>query len=104
MEQTPNTSLFSLSIDPVTKSHLGEAAKWARFIAILGMFFLVLMILAVVFGSTVLFSSMNALDGEATGMAAYGSGFFAGYMIVIALIYFFPLLFTFVLPTTFAPH
>jgi len=94
MDETSNTSLFSLSIDPITKSHLGEAAKWARFLAILGMIFLVLMIIAGVFGSTMLFSSMNNLEGDATGMAAYGSGIFAGYMIVIAVIYFFPLLFT----------
>jgi len=94
MEQTTNTSLFSLSIDPVTKAHLSEAAKWARFLAILGMIFLVLIILMGLFGSTMLFSSMNSLDGDASGMAAYGSGIFAGYMIVIAVIYFFPLLFT----------
>ena len=94
MEQTSNTSLFSLSIDPITKAHLSEAAKWARFLAILGMISLVLMIVVGVFGSTMLFSSMNGFDGDATGMAAYGSGIFAGYMIVIAVIYFFPLLFT----------
>ena len=93
MEQS-NTSLFSLSIDPVTKAHLSEAAKWARFLAILGMIFLVLIILAGVFGSTVLFSSMSGFEGDSTGMAAYGSGIDAGYMIVIAVIYFFPLLFT----------
>lgn len=93
MEQS-NTSLFSLSIDPVTKAHLSEAAKWARFLAILGMIFLVLIILAGVFGSTVLFSSMSGFEGDSTGMAAYGSGIVAGYMIVIAVIYFFPLLFT----------
>ena len=93
MEQS-NTSLFSLSIDPVTKAHLSEAAKWARFLAILGMIFLVLIILVGVFGSTVLFSSMSGFEGDSTGMAAYGSGIVAGYMIVIAVIYFFPLLFT----------
>ena len=94
MEQSSNSSLFSLSIDPVTKAHLSEAAKWARFLAILGMIFLVLIILMGLFGSTMLFSSMNSLEGDASGMAAYGSGIFAGYMIVIAVIYFFPLLFT----------
>ena len=94
MEQTPNTSLFSLSIDPVTKAHLSEAAKWARFLAILGMIFLVFIILAGVFGSTMLFSSMSGFETDTTGMAAYGSGIIAGYMIVIAVIYFFPLLFT----------
>ena len=94
MEQSSNSSLFSLSIDPITKAHLSEAAKWARFLAILGMIFLVLIILMGLFGSTMLFSSMNNLEGDASGMAAYGSGIFAGYMIVIAVIYFFPLLFT----------
>lgn len=94
MEHTSNTSLFSLSIDPITKAHLGEAAKWARFLAILGMIFLVLIIFVGVFGSTILFSSMNSFEGDDTGVAAYGSGIFAGYMIVAAVIYFFPLLFT----------
>lgn len=92
MEQ--NTSLFSLSIDPVTKAHLSEAAKWARFLAILGMIFLVLIIIAGVFGSTMLFSSMSGFEGDTAGLTAYGSGIVAGYMIVIAVIYFFPLLFT----------
>lgn len=97
MEQT-NTSLFSLSIDPVTKAHLTEAAKWARFLAITGMVFLVLMIIAGVFGSAMLFSTTNRLEseygGSATGMGAYGTGIFAAYMIIVAVIYFFPLLFT----------
>jgi Mg2+ and Co2+ transporter CorA len=95
MEQT-NTSLFSLSIDPVTKAHLYETAKWAKFLAVVGMIFLVLMIVAGVFGSAMLFSTMGGLDNEygGTGMATYGSGIFATYMIVVAVIYFFPLLFT----------
>lgn len=96
MEQTTNTSLFSLSIDPVTKAHLYETAKWAKFLAVVGMIFLVLMIVAGVFGSAMLFSTMGGLDNEygGTGMATYGSGIFATYMIVVAVIYFFPLLFT----------
>jgi len=97
MEQT-NTSLFSLTIDPVTKAHLTEAAKWARFLAITGMVFLVLMIIAGVFGSAMLFSTTSRLEseygGSATGMGAYGTGIFAAYMIIVAVIYFFPLLFT----------
>jgi Mg2+ and Co2+ transporter CorA len=95
MEQT-NTSLFSLSNDPVTKAHLYETAKWAKFLAVVGMIFLVLMIVAGVFGSAMLFSTMGGLDNEygGTGMATYGSGIFATYMIVVAVIYFFPLLFT----------
>lgn len=37
-----NQSLFSLSIDPVTKSNLNSVANWAKFLAIVG--FLVLLV------------------------------------------------------------
>jgi hypothetical protein len=37
-----NQSLFSLTIDPVTKSHLKDLAWWARFIAITGIILLLL--------------------------------------------------------------
>ena len=96
MEQMTNTSLFSLSIDPTTKTHLSEAARWARFLAIVGMIGLALMILFGIFGSAMLFSSTSGFDDTygSSGMAAYSSGVFAAYMIVIAALYFFPLLFT----------
>ena len=95
MEQTSHTSLFTLSIDPVTKTHLSEAAKWARFLAIVGMIALALMIIFGIFGSAMLFSSAGSMDGYgASGMGAYGSGIFAAYMIMVAVLYFFPLLFT----------
>ena len=95
--ETTNTSLFSLSIDPVTKAHLTETAKWAKFLAIVGMISLVLMVIAGVFGSAMLFTTMSGgidRDYPSTGMAAYSSGIMATYMVVIAVIYFFPLLFT----------
>jgi hypothetical protein len=96
MEQTSNSSLFALSIDPVTKAHLSEAARWARFLAIVGMVGLALMIIFGIFGSAMMFSTASGLDGNygGSGMAAYGSSFFAAWMIVAALLYFFPLLFT----------
>ena len=37
-----NQSLFSLTIDPVTKAHLNDLARWARFIAITGIVILLL--------------------------------------------------------------
>ena len=96
MEQTSHSSLFTLSIDPVTKAHLSEAAKWARFLGIVGMIGLALMIIFGIFGSAMMFSTASGLDGNygASGMGAYGSSFFAAWMIVAALLYFFPLLFT----------
>lgn len=91
-----HTSLFTLSIDPATKTHLSEAARWARFLAIVGMIGLVLMIIFGIFGSAMIFSGAGSFDGNygATGMGAYGSGIIAAYIIIIAVLYFFPLLFT----------
>ena len=96
MEQSSTSSLFSLSIDPVTKAHLSEAARWARFLAIVGMIFLVLMIIVGVFGTAMMFSTTGRMEGEdgGSGMGMYSSGFFATYIIILAVIYFFPLLFT----------
>ena len=97
MEQTTNSSLFSLSIDPVTKAHLSEAARWARFLAIVGMIFLVLMIVFGLFGTAMFYSPASRMEAEyggASGMAAYSSGIVATYLVIVAVIYFFPLLFT----------
>jgi hypothetical protein len=35
MEQDQSSSLFGLSIDPAAKSHLSDAARWAKFLAII---------------------------------------------------------------------
>ena len=94
MEQTSNSSLFSLSIDPVTKAHLSEAARWARFLAIVGMIFLVLMIVMGLFGTAMFLSTSSRMENEYGGMGPYSSGIFATYIVIIAVIYFFPLLFT----------
>ena len=96
MEQSSTSSLFSLSIDPVTKAHLSEAARWARFLAIVGMISLVLMIIVGIFGTAMMFSTTGRMEGEygGSGMGMYGSGIFATYIIIFAVIYFFPLLFT----------
>jgi hypothetical protein len=90
MEQVTSTSLFSLAIDPVTKAHLTETARWARFLAIVGLIFLGLMVLVGVFGSAMLFSS----SGVENYYGGLGAGIFAGYMIVVGAIWFFPLFYT----------
>ena len=93
MEQP--SSLFSLSIDPVTKAHLSETAKWARFLAIMG-FILVLLFLGVgVYASIILSRFDSAFSGSSRyrGMGyGFGAGMLVGYVIA-ALVAFFPLLF-----------
>jgi hypothetical protein len=44
MDEIQTSSLFSLTIDPVAKAHLLEAARWARFLAIAGFVSIVLML------------------------------------------------------------
>ncbi len=87
-----NQSLFSLAIDPVTKEHLGETAKWARFLAITGMIFLVL---GIIFGlSGIWFTSMmTSTETAMVGPTDMAGVFVAAYMFVIAVVWFFPLMF-----------
>jgi len=96
MEQ--NSSLFNLSIDPVTKEHLSETAKWARFLAIVGLVLLALMVGFGIYFSTVVASSATSQfeddfgTGRSNPFAAMGVGMAIVY-VILALIWFFPLLF-----------
>ena len=63
IEQDQNTSLFGLGIDNISKSHLSEAARWGKFLAICGFVFLGLMI---VYGIVMsfLFANMTSKMSE----------------------------------------
>jgi hypothetical protein len=95
---TQNTSLFDLSITPESRSHLSETAKWARFLAICGMIGLVLMVIFGLYLSFAISSGASELDREfrsdgfrysSTGLGATTAILY----ILMALLYFFPLLF-----------
>ncbi len=88
-----NSSLFSLAIDPVTKAHLSEAARWARFLAIVGFVFLLFTVLSGLYVSVVLSSFGTTRD--ITGMMSIAGAGLAIVYIIGAAIAFFPLLFTF---------
>jgi hypothetical protein len=91
-----SSSLFSLNIDPVTKTHLSETAKWARFLAIFGMVVLALALFAALMSTTILttFSypvrDMEVGNQSMTNMAKVSM--VVGMVIAIAVV-FFPLLF-----------
>ena len=61
MDQNQNTSLFGLGIDHISKNHLAEAARWAKFLAICGFIMIGMMM---IYGLTVamLFSQMSDYD------------------------------------------
>ena len=95
MEQDQSTSLFGLGIDNISKSHLSEAAKWARFLAICGFIFLGLMVIYGIVVSFVIVDMANALsqvdrtpsENSLKNMMRIGMVIF---YIVFAVIAFFP--------------
>jgi Family of unknown function (DUF5362) len=97
MEQNQNSSLFELGVSSDAKSHLGEAAKWARFLAICGMISIVLLVIFGIIASLAVAKVSSEYDDvyRQSGMSSQGLG--AGMMIfyvLFGLLYFFPCLFT----------
>jgi len=98
MEETKTSSLFSLTIDPSTKAHLSETARWARFLAITGMISLALV---VIFGllysiwiSTMVDSMQNQNSFQTAQPFATGLAFGSAILfIIVASVAFFPLLY-----------
>lgn len=99
MEQITSTSLFSLNIDPVTKAHLSETSRWARFLAIVGMVFVALAAVGVLFivvaGTMASGSLQNGIGDNpySSGiLSMFGIGAVIFYALLL-LIWFFPLLY-----------
>ena len=86
MEQSSN--LFELQLDQPSINYLSEAARWCRFLSIIGFIccgFLV--IFGLFFGSFM--TRMIPAGGDA-GMSSIGSGFLSVFIIIMSLILFFP--------------
>ncbi|MEP7371794.1 MAG: DUF5362 family protein [Chitinophagaceae bacterium] len=99
MEQNQDSALFGMSVDQTGKTHLAEAAKWAKFLSIIGFVacgFIVL--IGIFFGSFFsMFSGQlnrNSPYGDMPASGALGTAMAIIY-VIIALIYFFPCLFLF---------
>lgn len=95
MEQDQNTSLFGLGIDNISKSHLSEAAKWAKFLAICGFIFLGLMIIYGIVVSFVIANMANTMSqfdntGSENSLKNIMGMAMIIFYIVFAVIAFFP--------------
>jgi len=98
MDQNQNTSLFGLSIDPISKGHLGEAARWAKFLAIIGFIGCALIVLAGIFAGSIFEMYGTRYEGfdRDTRVSTKGLGAVAAvFYVLLALLYFFPCLFLF---------
>jgi len=94
--QTQDQGLFGLTIDPVGRGHLTEAAKWARFLAIVGFVIVTLIAMVAIFGGTFIAtmfgrtSQYNDLNpGLTTGLTVA----VIAYYLCVALVIFFAYLF-----------
>jgi len=95
MEEVQPQPLFSLSIDPVIKSHLSETARWGKFLSILGFILCGLMVILGVFSGTFFNTIISRTQGAYNSLMHSGSfgAMMAVVYIIIAVIYFFPCLF-----------
>ena len=98
MEQSQETSLFGFGIDQSSRAHLSEAAKWAKFLAIVGFVMCGLIVVAAIFAGSIFAMLANSYNegygGSATltgGMGAFVAVFYIG----IAILFFLPYLFLF---------
>ncbi|MFI5154286.1 MAG: DUF5362 family protein [Chitinophagales bacterium] len=95
MEENPQENLFDLQIDPQSSAHLSEAAKWSKFLSIVGFIFCGIILIAGFFGKTFTSRSFGGYT-ERTETAGGTSRIVAMVIaLIMALIYFFPCLFLF---------
>jgi hypothetical protein len=90
MEDDNLLNTFSLQVDGSNIPYLNEAAKWAKFLAVLGFIICALLILTAVFAGTFLASSFSQVDSELSSLGSIGSGFITVWFLLVALLYFFP--------------
>jgi uncharacterized protein DUF5362 len=97
MGENQTTSLFGLSIDPTSKAHLSEAAKWAKFLAIVGFILMGLMVLVFIFAGAFWGAMSSGISsGETiTPTAGLRGSFQFFFLFAMIALYFFPCLFLF---------
>jgi hypothetical protein len=86
----PSSGLFELQLDQPSINYLSEAARWCRFLSIIGFIYCGFMVIFGLFFSTVM--KMMPTVGD-TGMSAVGTSFLGVFIIIISLIMFFPALY-----------
>jgi hypothetical protein len=92
MESTNESTLFELQIDHNGSAYLKEAARWAKFLAIVGFVFCALYVIVSLFAGA-LMSSFSTLAGPAGAGMRGGGAFITVLYILIAVLYFFPCLY-----------
>ena len=92
MEQSSNPSMFDLQIDQSGLNFLNEAARWTRFLSILGFIFCGLLALIAFFGGSYLAGMMSGVSGSGI---AFSGIFVTIFYLLLDLLLFFPTLYLF---------
>jgi L-cystine uptake protein TcyP (sodium:dicarboxylate symporter family) len=95
LNRTGNT-LFRFGIDQSSRAHLSEAAKWAKFLAIVGFVMCGLIVVIAIFAGSILALMSNSFnDGYSSSTRLSGGmgAFVAIFYIGIAILFFLPYLF-----------
>jgi len=89
------SQLFSLTIDPIIKSHLSETARWGKFLSILGFILCALIVIFGVFFGTFFTTIIDRTEAPYSSPMTDGSfvALMAIVYIIVAVVYFFPCLF-----------
>ena len=96
MEQMNTPNVFTLQVDSTNTSYLAEAAKWGKFLSIVGFVFCGLIAVAAFFAGSLLSTYFGALGTEASSDVSSISGvFLTVYYLIVAVLYFIPSLYLF---------
>lgn len=97
MEENFAPDIFLLQVDNGNIPYLKEAAKWAKFLAIMGFIFCGIMLIAALFAGTILSSSLSQVETSSQESSLFNklSGGITVVYILLALIFFIPYLFLF---------
>lgn len=89
----PSTGLFELSVDTTAHVYLKDAARWARFLAIVGFIFCIFLLLFALLSASLLSDMFNVMASQSfNGAASIAiTIIYAGF----ALLNFFPCLYLF---------
>jgi MFS family permease len=83
-----NDGKYGLAVSPIAAAYLNETGKWGKFLAIVGFIVMGLIVLAGLFAGK-LFATL----GQTAGMPY--AGLIGVFYILIAVLYFFPILYLF---------
>jgi hypothetical protein len=91
--QTHSENLFDLQVDAQASGYLAEAAKWGKFLSIVGFILCGFMALAGLFAGSMMGALMSGASEGAS--SAIGGGVFTVLYLLMALLWFMPCLYLF---------